>query len=123
MISNSALRHYYRQVRGQLVCSGDEKRKTIAYLKEAVADYLEANPQADMAQIQGQFGTPEDIAACSTKTMDNKTLSGKLCVKKRILACLIGAVLVALLIWAIGIVVGNVIYYEILEGVHSITIC
>ena len=54
--------------------------------------------------------------------MDNKTLSGKLCVKKRILACLIGAVLVALLIWAIGIVVGNVIYYESLEGVHSITI-
>lgn len=122
MISKSTLSHYYRQIQGQLICSKEEKRKTIAYLKEVIAAYLEDNPQADMARIQAQFGTPESIAADSTKTMDNKTLSRKLRVKKRIFLCVAAVAFTALLLWTIGIVVDRVIYYEILDGFGIISI-
>lgn len=116
MVSKSALRHYYRQIRGQLICSREEKRKTLAYLEEGIADYLDANPQADMAQIQAYFGTPEKIAADSAKIMDNNTLSRRLCVKKRIVVCVAAAVLAALLLWTAGIVVSTVIYGGIIDG-------
>lgn len=120
MISNSALRHYYRQVRGQLICSGKEKRKTIAYLQEGIADYLDANPQADMAQIQGQFGTPEYIAACSIKAMDTEGLSEKLHARKRICSWVAAAILAALLLWGISLVFSMVAYYVSIGGYNII---
>ena len=55
MISNSALRHYYRQVRGQLVCSGDEKRKTVAYLKEAVAEMAPHKVASYLYELAQEF--------------------------------------------------------------------
>lgn len=120
MVSKYDLRRYYKQVRRQLICSGKEKQKTIAYLQEGIADYLDANPQADMAQLQVQFGTPEYIAACSIKAMDTEGLSGKLHARKRICSWVAAAILAALLLLGISLVFSMVAYYVSIGGYNII---
>ena len=116
MVKKSDLRRYYRQIHKQLVGSGKEKRKIITYIAEDISDYLEANPQADIAQIQECFGTPEYIAAYIAKTMDDQELIRQIRIKKRILVSVVAALLAALLIWAVGVGISTIHTHDDMHG-------
>lgn len=100
MNTKQQLRRYYRQIRGGLPCAGKMKASLLSQIQESVEAYAQEHPEADFAQLQRHFGSPEEIAAAYVRNADTVELLRILRIRKKVLNR-IGAVLLAsLIIWA-----------------------
>ena len=95
--NNCALRRYYREIRSFLPVSCKQKNRVIADLRNSVEAYLDANPEADMQEIQTHFGTPNSIAAAYVDNADTADLLRDLRIRKRIVAIVVAGVLLVVL--------------------------
>ena len=98
--NDSALKRYIRSISDALPCSRKMKRQIVSQLRESITDYLEQNPAADFAAVQGHFGTPQQIAASCVNDQDASTLLHKLSIKKKVLVIVAGVMAAILLMWA-----------------------
>lgn len=102
------LNKYLQNIRRELYCPGTAKRRILATVKENVATYLEENPAATFEEIQKHFGTPRQIAASYVEEMETPELMAKLRIRKRIITVICVAVGLAVLIWAVAVVIALV---------------
>lgn len=56
-----AARRYYRKVRSWLP-GGKMRRYVMTQIRETVQEFVQEHPDADVAAIQAQLGTPQEIA-------------------------------------------------------------
>ncbi len=99
------LKKYFRAISGELYCPEKTKRRILATVKENVATYLEENSAATFEEIQKHFGTPRQIAASYVEEMETPELIAKLRVRRRIITVICVAVGIAVLIWAVAVVI------------------
>lgn len=99
----TALRKYFRSISSLLPCGGKQKRLILGTARNNVAVYLQDHPDADFAQIQQHFGTPEEIAAAFVSDMDMPELLGALRSRRRVFVAVIAALIAALLLWGGGV--------------------
>ena len=89
------LRRYYWQISRRISCPACRKRQIMENIRSGVNDFLQENPDADIAAIMQHFGTPEQIAGSYLSEMDPKELQKSLNVRKRIITLVLIAVLAA----------------------------
>lgn len=124
MIRSKAMKRYCRQVADWLPCYGKQKQGILNNLEHRVAEYTEENPAADIAALTGHFGTPQTVAAAYVDSASTPELLRALHIRKRIfvtVAAVVGAAaLIALIIWAIHILVAAIEIHKIASGYHVI---
>ena len=108
MKNNSTIaRRYCRKISSWLPCPAKMKRIILGDIYENAHVFLEENPDADMAQLYSQFGTPQQMAASYVSDLDMPKLLRDLRLRKRIFSAVITAIsaalIAALLLWAWGI--------------------
>lgn len=96
---DSALRRYYREVRGWLPGTRKMKREILDQVRSSIEAYLEEEPGADMAGVEARFGSPQAIAAASVDERDTVELLRDLRTKRRIVSMVAGVLAAALLLW------------------------
>ena len=102
------LNRYYRQIRRQLSCTPERKRRIIEDIRSGVESFLEENPDADMAAVTARFGTPEQITEGYLNEMDTKEIQKQLRVRGKVIRAVAVAVVAALLMWGTAIVIALV---------------
>lgn len=102
--NSSAAKCYIRSVSGALSCTGNMKKRIVSQIRDSVEEYMQENPNADLAMVQAHFGTPQEIAASYVDEQDRSVLLKKLSIRKRILAIVAGVMAVILLMW-VGFVI------------------
>lgn len=98
--NDRAIKHYYRQVKQMLPCTHKVKKAVGKQIQCSVENYIAEHPEADCEQIVAFFGSPESIAATYVENAGTAEILRELHIRKRILAIILGAVFVALLLWA-----------------------
>lgn len=100
---NKELKKYYRDISKAL--SGiKEKKAIIAQIKNSVAQYLQDNPEATLADITQKFGSPEEIVEQYFDEDVAKNLSAQLNKRRKVgivvaILVLITFIIFALIIW------------------------
>ena len=102
------IRDYYRQIERCLPGSAKAKKRIMDSIRQSVGSYLEENPKADMAAVQSHFGTPNSIAASYVEQMDTEEVIKKFDIKKTVIGIVCGALFLALLLWAVCLVMALV---------------
>lgn len=98
--NDSALKRYVRSISDGLPYSMRARKQILSQIRESIDDYLQENPEADLATVQAHFGTPQEIAASFVNEQDASTLLHKMSIKKKVLVMVAGALSIALLVLA-----------------------
>lgn len=104
----SPLRKYLCRVRSWLPCPGSMKRMILSDIQDNALVFLQENPEADYAQLEAHFGTPDRLAANYIQDLDTRKLLRELRLKRRITAIVFSVLITALLVWTAGVVVAVV---------------
>ena len=72
--NDSALKRYVRSISDGLPYSMRARKQILSQIRESIDDYLQENPEADLATVQAHFGTPQEIAASFVNEQDASTL-------------------------------------------------
>jgi hypothetical protein len=80
------------------------KRIILSDIQDNALVFLQEHPNADYAQLEAHFGTPDRIAASYIQDLDTHRLLRELRLKKRITAIVFSVLIVALLVWTAGII-------------------
>lgn len=100
-INDRELRHYFRQIRSWLPCTRKMKRQIMEQIEDRGRDFLEQNPDADLAQLQTAFGDPQIIAAAYVENTGTAEILRSLRIRRRIVTIVVAAVTAMLLSWAV----------------------
>jgi len=93
--------HYLQSVCVLLDCPPKEKKRLLSRLDRAVAAYLEDLPDVAEADLTGNFGTPEECAACLLDECAPGEVAAERQKQKR-RRCAVIAILALLLVIAAG---------------------
>ena len=93
MITQKEINRYIKDIKKELLYGTKESRQFLKELRQSVADFAEENPNAEMAQITEQFGTPEEIAATFFEQYDKNEIKRKVNVRRVIIAAVVVVVL------------------------------
>lgn len=119
---NKASRKYIKEVGRVLPCRRGQKRKIIQEIQSSIVMYLAENPDADYDVISLRFGKPEQIAASLVEDMGADELLKRLNLKKKILLCVLCAIIAILAIW-LGVVSATYVkYLDQSNGYYDIAI-
>ena len=99
-MDNKEINKYLRKVKSLIICDFATKRKFIGDLKNNILDCVETGSVKSIVDIHKQFGTPEDIAKAFFENADIVKINKKMSITRIILI----AVIIALALWAGGIV-------------------
>lgn len=121
-INNRSARGYCRSVRSWLPCSGKLKRRIMAQISGSVQDYLEQHPDAELADLQAQFGMPQDIAAAYIANTGTAEILRNLRVRRRVVAIVVATALIVLLTWAVAVTCASIDARNTIHGFIEVTI-
>lgn len=93
-----AARHYYRKVRSWLP-GGKMRRYVMTQIRETVQEFAQEHPDADVAAIQAQLGTPQEIAAAYVENMETAAVLKGLRIRRRVLFAVCVTTLAILISW------------------------
>lgn len=112
---NKIYQSYIKSVKKQLICKTAESKKMLRELKSEVEEFLQQNPNADTAQVEERFGTPEEIAKAYLSDTEPQNIKKAINIRKVLLA----AVAIALAMLTITFIItiidnhsGKIVYYE-----------
>lgn len=108
--NDPALKQYMRSLTRELPCSGKMKKQLASQIRCSIMEYLQEQPEADLAAIQAHFGTGQEIAASFVDYEDSSVLLKKMSIKKKVLTIVAGVMAVVVLTWS------AVIAWEIVES-------
>lgn len=95
-----ALKRYYREISSWLPCSRKLKKQIIGQIQRCVEEYLEQNPDADIAQLKNHFGDPQTIAATYVENTGTAEILKDLRIRKRIIRIVATVMAFILIMWA-----------------------
>lgn len=98
-LNNRLLSKYFRKISCALPCSRKEKKKILTVIQENVADYLQTNPDATIANIEKHFGSPTAIASSYIDSADCENVIKMFHTKKTIKRAVIAVAAVIILLW------------------------
>ena len=93
-----AARRYYRKVRSWLP-GGKMRRYVMTQIRETVQEFAQEHPDADVAAIQAQLGTPQEIAAAYVENMETAAVLKGLRIRRRVLFAVCVTTLAILISW------------------------
>lgn len=93
-----AARRYYRKVRSWLP-GGKMRRYVMTQIRETVQEFAQEHPDADVAAIQAQLGTPQEIAAAYVENMETAAVLKGLRIRRRVLFAVCATMLAILISW------------------------
>ena len=93
-----AARRYYRKVRSWLP-GGKMRRYVMTQIRETVQEFVQEHPEADVAAIQAQLGTPQEIAAAYVENMETAAVLKGLRIRRRVLFAVCVTTLAILISW------------------------
>ena len=96
--THPAVRKYLRAVRRQLDAPREDRERLLGRLGQAVAAYVEENPEAEAEELASVFGTPEICAAELMAECDPNRIAEMRRRKRRRSIALIAALVAALVI-------------------------
>lgn len=85
------LRQYKKQIKKLLLVKTAAADRFLSDLDGSIADFTEAQPDADMQKITAHFGTPEDVARSFFASTDIAAIRKKLTVRRAVLCVLLAA--------------------------------
>lgn len=91
-------RRYYRKVRSWLP-GGKMRRYVMTQIRETVQEFVQEHPDADVAAIQAQLGTPQEIAAAYVENMETAAVLKGLRIRRRVLFAVCATTLAILISW------------------------
>lgn len=107
-VKRMQVRQYIWQVSRRLSCPAGRKRQIMANIRAGIREFLQENPEADMAAVTARFGAPEQIAESYLSEIDPKELQKALNIRKRIFTVFLITALAALTMWAIAVVIASI---------------
>lgn len=99
-----AARRYYRKVRSWLP-GGKMRRYVMTQIRETVQEFVQEHPDADVAAIQAQLGTPQEIAAAYVENMETAAVLKGLGIRRRVLFAVCATMLAILISWTVLVTV------------------
>lgn len=99
-----AARRYYRKVRSWLP-GGKMRRYVMTQIRETVQEFVQEHPDADVAAIQAQLGTPQEIAAAYVENMETAAVLKGLRIRRRVLFAVCATMLAILISWTVLVTV------------------
>lgn len=99
-----AARRYYRKVRSWLL-GGKMRRYVMTQIRETVQEFVQEHPDADVAAIQAQLGTPQEIAAAYVENMETAAVLKGLRIRRRVLFAVCATMLAILISWTVLVTV------------------
>lgn len=93
-----AARRYYRKVRSWLP-GGKMRRYVMTQIRETVQEFVQEHPDADVAAIQAQLGTPQEIAAAYVENTETAAVLKGLRIRRRVLFAVCATMLAILISW------------------------
>lgn len=106
--SKRELRKYLRQIKAELFCPREMRKRILGELKGNVAAYLQEHPEATFTDIRENFGSPQQIAASYVEELSTPELIQKLKLRRRILRSVVAivgaAALLCIALWISAIV-------------------
>ena len=105
MQHHPVLKKYIRKISHCIPCSGEEKKQVIAHFQEDVLDYMEQNPNSTFADLQAQFGAPNEIARLYVSDQESSVLLGKMHTRKKVLGILAAVMAAFLLVWITAVTI------------------
>lgn len=102
-----AVRRYYRKVRSWLP-GGKMRRYVMTQIRETVQEFVQEHPDADVAAIQAQLGTPQEIAAAYVENMETAAVLKGLRIRRRVLFAVCATMLAILISWTVLVTIVTV---------------
>ena len=99
-----AARRYYRKVRSWLP-GGKMRRYVMTQIRETVQEFVQEHPDADVAAIQAQLGTPQEIAAAYVENIETAAVLKGLRIRRRVLFAVCATMLAILISWTVLVTV------------------
>lgn len=99
-----AARRYYRKVRSWLP-GGKMRRYVMTQIRETVQEFAQEHPDAGVAAIQAQLGTPQEIAAAYVENMETAAVLKGLRIRRRVLFAVCATMLAILISWTVLVTV------------------
>ncbi len=99
-----AARRYYRKVQSWLP-GGKMRRYVMTQIRETVQEFVQEHPDADVAAIQAQLGTPQEIAAAYVENMETAAVLKGLRIRRRVLFAVCATMLAILISWTVLVTV------------------
>ena len=96
--AEQAARRYYRKVRSWLP-GGKMRRYVMTQIRETVQEFVQEHPDADVAAIQAQLRTPQEIAAAYVENMETAAVLKGLRIRRRVLFAVCATTLAILISW------------------------
>ena len=96
---NKEVKKYIKDINSYLICDCSTRNKFIGDLKSDIDEYIEGNSVTDFDSVYNHFGEPRDIAKGFLENADIKKIKRKMDITRVALI----AVIVALVMWGIGI--------------------
>ena len=95
------VKKYIKDINAYLICDCGTRNKFIRDLKSDIDEYIESNCVTDFESVYDHFGEPRDIAKGFLENADTKKIKRKMNITRVALI----AVIVALVMWGIGITI------------------
>ena len=102
-----AARRYYRKVRSWQP-GGKMRRYVMTQIRETVQEFVQEHPDADVAAIQAQLGTPQEIAAAYVENMETAAVLKGLRIRRRVLFAVCATMLAILISWTVLVTIVTV---------------
>lgn len=102
-----AVRRYYRKVRSWLP-GGKMRGYVMTQIRETVQEFVQEHPDADVAAIQAQLGTPQEIAAAYVENMETAAVLKGLRIRRRVLFAVCATMLAILISWTVLVTIVTV---------------
>ena len=96
---NKDVKKYIKDINAYLICDWGTRNKFNSDLKNDIDEYMENNSVTDFSSVYDHFGEPHDIAKGFLENADTKKIKRKMDIMKVVVT----AVIIALVMWGIGI--------------------
>lgn len=119
-MDNKHARYYRRSVFRLLPCARRQKRHILSGFDAALNDYIGAHPNADYAELQAHFGSPETVAASYVESAGAAELLRSLNTRRRVTAWIVTALTLMLVSW-VGLVTWGAVKMQREPGYYTLS--
>ncbi len=94
------IKRYIKQVHSKLPYTGKEKHRIMEDLKGNIENFLKDHPEAELADVETHFGSPESIAYSCVEQTELDELIRKMRIRRVVVRIVAATAAVAVLLWA-----------------------
>lgn len=109
---NKDVKKYIKDINSYLICDCGTRNRFISDLKSDIDEYIESNSVTAFESVYNHFGEPRDIAKGFLENADTKKIKRKMDIAKVVVT----AVIVALVMWGVGITISLIDAHQSYTG-------